>query len=57
MLEKDLFGEFVVTCDKCGDEEFLDTESFHNAVEMLKQQGFRSIKIGDNWEHRCPCCK
>ena len=43
-------------CDECG--SCLDTEkfTFANGLEVAKAQGWRAIKAGPDWTHRCEDC-
>ncbi len=47
----------IFTCDNCGDEAEIQSHSFKDAWEELKDQGWRCFKNDDDdWEHRCQDC-
>lgn len=49
---------WVITCDKCDDTELLGEDTFLEALAEAKEDhGYRAVKVGDDWEHRCPTCK
>ena len=50
-------GEFFVECDDCGDTDYGGTEKdFRQFVNSIKEDGWRILKIDDEWHHRCPTC-
>jgi hypothetical protein len=57
MIEKLDDGDFVLSCDNCGDMEVFDT--FQDAVDYKKDRdnGWRTIKDKNNdWCDLCPAC-
>ncbi len=48
-------GKKQVICDSCGDG--FDAEDFEDARAIMKEEGWRSIKIGDIWENYCLHCR
>lgn len=52
------YGEEIFTpvCDGCGDELTYEYD-FYDAVEAKKLAGWRSKKIGDEWQDFCPECQ
>jgi len=55
MIEKNTYG-FKLICDICGNEvDGFDT--FQEAVEYKKDEGWRSQKVSDGWEDICPECQ
>lgn len=54
-------GDFVVYCDEhdCNfSHEFDDQEyGFLEVIEQVRQLGWESYKIDEEWHHRCPSCK
>ncbi len=54
MIDRE-FGEYYATCDTCGmiDGPFFE---FQDAVDGMKASGWKSIKIGNDWENLCPEC-
>lgn len=55
MLDKEL-GEFVVACDRCSKELLLGTDDFHDAMDVMKAQGWRAYKEDGDWWHKCKEC-
>lgn len=51
-------GEQIFTpiCDGCG-EELEDEYDFYDAVNAKKLAGWRSKKIGGDWQDFCPECQ
>ena len=58
MIEKDLLGYYILTCDQCGKEAGEDFEEFHDAVDFKqdKSNGWRSRKVAGGWEDVCDDC-
>lgn len=58
-------GEQACTCDTCGEElkdekgrTFLfDRDEFDVFLERLKEEGWKSYKLGEHWEHTCSDCQ
>ncbi len=57
MIQKDK-GEFVATCNECGDRLYGGTEElFINFIAELHDAGWACVKnSADEWEHQCPDC-
>ena len=57
MIEKDFLGDYVLSCDCCGEEVMQD--SFEECVEYKKDKsnGWISRKVNGSWEDICPECK
>lgn len=56
MIEgKDNIG-YDLICDNCG-EIVEDFDEFMEAVTYAKEEGWRTIKNGNDWYHLCPDCK
>jgi hypothetical protein len=56
MITKQTFG-FIAECDSCSSEEDMpDAESFQEAVNQIKGQGWNIRKVGNDWTHVCPSC-
>lgn len=50
------YGNYFVVCDGC--HEVLDGfESFDEAVEGIKDEGWSTNKEGVVYEHYCPACQ
>ena len=43
-------------CDQCGDEYELDGTDFHDALEEVKENGWRARNEFGEWLHLCDCC-
>jgi hypothetical protein len=50
-------GKIVFECDQCADT--LDTEEsdFGDALGVMRDSGWKAVKIGQDWSHRCDACK
>lgn len=49
-------GRFVLTCDCCEHEvKYFDT--FQEAVDYKKENGWQSVKDGSEWRDVCPDCQ
>jgi ssDNA-binding Zn-finger/Zn-ribbon topoisomerase 1 len=56
MIEK-INNTYKIICNSCGEifEEEFDT--FYDAVNYKKSNGWRSVKVSeDNWNEICPDC-
>jgi hypothetical protein len=51
-------GEFVATCDECGDRLYGGVEDvFARFVTELHDAGWACVKnSAGEWEHQCPSC-
>lgn len=56
MIEK-TFNKYRIICDNCGEDGQYDYESFHEAVDNKKEEGFISKKYDNGWKDLCPNCK
>ena len=50
------YGRLVPTCDVCG-EELEPYDDFEDAVAGKKLAGWKSVKVGGEWEDHCPNCQ
>ena len=51
-------GAFL-SCDTAGCDatmEWTDWIEFHDILREMKDAGWRSKKVGDEWEHTCEAC-
>ena len=55
MIEREWDG-FTLTCDICG-HEIKPFDSFQEAVQYKKDEGWRSQKRDGEWEDICPDCQ
>ena len=54
MIERD-YNLYILVCDICGEEKTFD--SFEEAVEAKKKEGWKSKKESGQWLDICPECK
>jgi hypothetical protein len=54
-VDKDT-DEYVVACDNCDDELFTEELDFEDAVQVLREEKWKSAKVKNEWEHYCPDC-
>jgi hypothetical protein len=62
MIHRDGYnGPVVFICDVCNIELYTDTEDFHEALDFMKEMGWRSIPPQFNnymgWGHHCDECR
>ena len=58
MIERDPDeGGFYIACDFCSNDINIQQDDFMRAIEALKMRGWRIIKDGKNWLHKCPECQ
>lgn len=50
-------GEITFECDECGEELHTDTPDFTVALQVLRDNGWKSCKLGGDWMHYCGCDK
>lgn len=50
-------GDIVFICDGCEDWLYTETNDFCDAQDVLREMNWRTSKVDDKWEHRCPSCK
>ncbi len=56
MLDKIGLLTFIADCDLCSYSEDTGEEDFYQAVDFIKESGWRITKEGDEWIHICPSC-
>jgi len=49
-------GKHVFECDTCAAILDSETRDFHEALDVLNEHGWRSVRSNKEWEHRCPRC-
>jgi uncharacterized protein YycO len=49
-------GVYVAICDDCGDTEDFNLDDFSDVVDAMKERGWKSKKIDNEWENHCPDC-
>ena len=55
MIEK-LYGDFYTTCDGCGRELDGVSSEIQDALDSMKDNGWKSILQGGDWYNYCPKC-
>jgi len=48
-------GEFIIEC-ACGEYETYLCDSWHEGLQMAKEDGWRVFKNGEVWTHQCTKC-
>lgn len=48
--------EYTIHCDGCPSVYIIETDGWGRMLELMKRRGWRSRKIGGNWEHHCASC-
>ena len=55
MIEK-YYGLYLVSCDCCGDVMDDKFATLSEAMEVMKQKGWMSMKVDGEWNNLCPIC-
>lgn len=52
------YGLVVFECDDCGDALETETRDFHEALERLREEGWRTLpgRTDHEWRHKCGTC-
>lgn len=50
------YGSFYPTCDICG-KQLMSTDTFEEAVETMKDNNWKSVMVGGEWENHCTDCQ
>lgn len=48
-------GRKAVICDNCGDG--FEADSWEDALQKMKDDGWKTVLKNHKWEHFCPECK
>lgn len=57
MLERDGYnGPIAYHCDLCSESEETHCTDFASAWAKAKMHGWRALKKGEEWQHKCPSC-
>lgn len=43
-------------CDACGEVLDTETDHFNEALRILRNAGWRAVKVGQDWVHTCFAC-
>jgi len=54
MIDK-TYGKYDLECDSCGESE-VNMDSFDDALNYAKENGWKIKKINGEWKHYCPDC-
>ena len=59
MINKEDYDAFSLTCDHCEEEAEETFETFEEAVQFKKDNGWRSVKnvFENTWSDLCPDCQ
>lgn len=57
MIERDRDIGFVASCDHCSHTDELSADSFQEAVDEIKEDGWLITKPSGQWDHMCPSCR
>lgn len=49
-------GKIIFECDVCGGVFEPDTSDFAEAIAALRNENWKTKKVGDDWCHSCPNC-
>lgn len=50
-------GNIIFVCNDCGERCETEVDDFKEALEILKDEGWKYEKIDNEWEHLCPQCR
>ncbi len=50
-------GDYIMTCDQCGDEFLSGMEDWHDALQEAKDEGYAVRQEDGEWVHYCEDCK
>lgn len=53
-IEKE-YGKFIPVCDGCT-TTLDECDTFQDALDECKENGWTNVKVGYVWENRCPKC-
>lgn len=54
-IEKE-YGKFVPVCDGCL-ATLDECDTFQDAVDECKNNGWQNVNINGSWQNRCPKCR
>ncbi len=54
MIDK-AYGKYIPSCDGCGDD-LGDYDSFDDARDAIKANGWETRRYGTDWVDYCPSC-
>ena len=56
MIDRDYYEGYFGICDACDDVTEENYPSFQDAVDGMRAEGWKSVKIGTDWMNYCPVC-
>lgn len=56
MIEKE-YGHYIVACDVCTNEMGATFDTWQDAVDGMKKEGYQSMHIDGRWIEVCPECQ
>ena len=56
MIEKE-YGHYIVACDVCTNEMDATFDTWQDAVDGMKAEGYEAIMIDGRWVDVCPECQ
>lgn len=56
MTIRNVQGELQCECNDCGETHYGGTLEFQAFIADLKEQGWKTRKDDDEWQHLCPGC-
>ena len=56
MIEKE-YGHYIVACDVCTNEMDATFDTWDEAKDGMKSEGYKRLNIDGNWVDVCPECQ
>ena len=50
-------GIVIFECDNCGEELDTDETEFVDALDVLREEGWKAFKVSGDWVHHCGDCR
>ena len=51
------YGNIIFECDVCDETLTTDEDEFNAALNVFRNNYWKSEKVGDEWTHLCSRCK
>lgn len=49
---------YEIVCDQCETEHLFDhVDGWQDFMQQMRDEGWRSRKVGEDWRHYCPDCR
>lgn len=55
MIDRD-YGEYYGVCDACGAVTEGTYDTFQDAVDGMRAEGWKTVNMGGEWVNYCPSC-